>query len=132
MKRLTLSKHQVTIYKHTGYMDKNLANTAFLAIFIHSADANIVYRYLDITRSIENNLKSKKLMIKVGVFVNHDNFRISHEFSPFLKIILKESYNRFAESEYLECLSVDTTDSFIPKIKAYPILYCTNENFVKH
>jgi len=132
MKRLTLSKHQLAIYKHTGFMNKQLALTKFPAIYIHSADALTVNIYLEMTRNIENYLKSKKLMIKVGVFTNHDNFGISHEFSPFLKIILKETYNRFAESNYIENINVKTTHSQVERIKSKKTLHCTNDNFIKH
>jgi len=131
MKRLSLSKHRLAIYKHTGYMSKSLANTSFSAIFIHSADAYVVYKYIEITKNIENNLNSKS-MIKVGVFTNHDNFGISHEYSPFLKLILKECYNQFADSNYIGNLRVTTTEAELDIIKAYKLIYCTNDHFVKH
>jgi hypothetical protein len=131
-KKIKISKHRLAVYRHTSYMNKQIGDTGFAALFIHSADAFIVYKYLELTRDIERGLNRNKLGIKVGVFTNHDNFGISHQFSPYLKIILKEAYNQFADSDYIENINVDSTKPIIDLIKEYKTIYCVNENFVKH
>jgi hypothetical protein len=123
---------QITLYTPTNEVDVKKSATSLSSLFTHSGDAYLVYLYQELIFKILQELKVNNVFIDIGIYTNHDNFGINIEFAVYLKVILTECYNNFANSEYLKQLACENTKDALANIKNKPKIECDNTNFVKH
>lgn len=120
----------------TGIINHLRFKRSFCAIFVHSCDANLVHRFLDLIYLI--NIELNKYNIRLYGDTIHDSFALSREFILLLKLILFRVYNDFYTSSFREDLQKNLTETekeFIQKIINKSVnnsfTAITNTNFVR-
>ena len=122
---------RLSLYQKSHDIDYLKAKSTLCSIFVHSADAWIVYRFNEKLNAMNKKLYENKLPL-ISSFTNQDNFATNIHLAMFLKLLVADCYNEFSNINYIQQLYSLVSKDIFDDIYDRELIKVLNSNFIRH
>jgi hypothetical protein len=122
---------RLSLYTRSATIAYDSAESTLCSIFVHSADAWIVYRFYEKLNAMNDRLYEENLPM-ISSFTNQDNFATTLVLAMFLKLLVADCYNEFSDINYIQQLYSPASKNIYDEVYSRELIKVLNSHFIRH